>query len=165
MLLGQGPDRDPEAPFMLIRRQPQGLYCEVGDFFIDPSKGVDRAVITHAHADHARRGSRNYLCASPCEALLKIRLGKNKTIESILTLNLRFQFNSQVFFGKRLRFSTNLQYDAASTASWIVANRSTLCPFSSAIGWKIDPKIHIECAAGDALHNGPDMPIRMKRVF
>ncbi len=83
MLHGQGPDRDPEAPSMLIRRQPQGLYCEVGDFFIDPSKGVDRAVITHAHADHARRGSRHYLCASPCEALLKIRLGKTKTIESI----------------------------------------------------------------------------------
>ena len=78
VLHGQGPDRDPEAPFMLIRRQPQGLYCEVGDFFIDPSKGVDRAVITHAHADHARRGSRRYLCASPCEALLKIRLGKTK---------------------------------------------------------------------------------------
>ena len=83
MLHGQGPDRGPEAPFMLIRRQPQGLYCEVGDFFIDPSKGVDRAVITHAHADHARRGSRHYLCATPCEALLKIRLGKTKTIESI----------------------------------------------------------------------------------
>jgi putative mRNA 3-end processing factor len=31
-----------------------GLYCSNGDFYIDPWRPVKRAVITHAHADHAR---------------------------------------------------------------------------------------------------------------
>ena len=41
----------------LVVETPQGLYCPPGDFHIDPWRPVDRAVITHAHADHARRGS------------------------------------------------------------------------------------------------------------
>ena len=40
----------------LIVQRPEGLYCPPGDFYIDPWRPVDRAVITHAHADHARRG-------------------------------------------------------------------------------------------------------------
>ena len=34
----------------------RGLYCEPGQFFIDPHPPVDRAVITHGHGDHARSG-------------------------------------------------------------------------------------------------------------
>ena len=83
MLHGQGPDRDPEAPFMLIRRQPQGLYCEVGDFFIDPRGKVERAVITHAHSDHGRPGHGSYLCSETCKNLLKIRIGGDALIESL----------------------------------------------------------------------------------
>ena len=45
----------------LISVLPEGLYCEPGDFFIDPWKGVDRALITHAHSDHARSGSNHYI--------------------------------------------------------------------------------------------------------
>jgi putative mRNA 3-end processing factor len=51
-----------------------GLYCRAGDFYIDPWKPVSRALITHAHGDHARPGSAAYLCATPCEAPLKRRL-------------------------------------------------------------------------------------------
>ena len=40
-----------------------GLYCEQGDFYIDPWRRVDRAVITHAHSDHARWGMGSYLCS------------------------------------------------------------------------------------------------------
>ena len=40
----------------LIVERPAGLYCPPGDFYIDPWRPVDRAVITHAHADHARSG-------------------------------------------------------------------------------------------------------------
>ncbi|RYZ68398.1 MAG: DNA ligase-associated DEXH box helicase, partial [Proteobacteria bacterium] len=36
----------------------KGLYCAAGDFYIDPKCAVDRAVVTHAHSDHARKGSR-----------------------------------------------------------------------------------------------------------
>ena len=43
-----------EAPLIVAR--PQGLYCPPGDFYIDPWRDVDRAVITHAHGDHARPG-------------------------------------------------------------------------------------------------------------
>lgn len=52
-----------------------GLYCPAGRFYIDPSRGVEHAVITHAHADHARRGSQNYYCTTSGVSLLKARLG------------------------------------------------------------------------------------------
>lgn len=60
----------------LVVRRPEGLYCPPGDFFIDPWRPVDRAVITHAHADHARRGHGHYLAAVPAEGVLRARLGE-----------------------------------------------------------------------------------------
>jgi putative mRNA 3-end processing factor len=51
-----------------------GLFCEAGGFYIDPWLPVDRAVITHAHSDHARPGSAAYLCAAGSEGLLRRRL-------------------------------------------------------------------------------------------
>lgn len=54
-----------------------GLYCPQGDFYIDPKSAVNRAVITHAHSDHARKGSQQYYCTASGAALLKVRLGKN----------------------------------------------------------------------------------------
>lgn len=68
---------------MLLQRDRFGLHCEAGGFYIDPSKAVDRALITHAHADHARTGCRHYLCASSCEGLLGQRLGRSASIESV----------------------------------------------------------------------------------
>ena len=59
----------------LIVQRPEGLYCPAGDFYIDPWRPVDRAVITHAHADHARRGHAAYLAAAPAEGVLRARLG------------------------------------------------------------------------------------------
>ena len=59
----------------LIVLRPEGLYCPAGDFHIDPWRPVDRAVITHAHADHARRGHGAYLCSAPGEGVLRSRLG------------------------------------------------------------------------------------------
>jgi putative mRNA 3-end processing factor len=64
-----------EEPDDLIVRRPQGLYCPAGDFYVDPWRAVDRAVITHAHADHARRGHGAYLAAAPGAAVLRARLG------------------------------------------------------------------------------------------
>ena len=60
----------------LIVQRPEGLYCPPGDFYIDPWRPVDRAVITHAHADHARRGHASYLAAAPAEGVLRSRLGE-----------------------------------------------------------------------------------------
>lgn len=60
---------------MLLRETDRGLYCEAGDFYIDPWSPVDRAVITHAHGDHARWGSRAYLGSREGERVLRTRLG------------------------------------------------------------------------------------------
>ena len=59
----------------LVVQRPEGLFCPAGDFFIDPWRPVARAVITHAHADHARRGHGHYLAAAPAEGVLRSRLG------------------------------------------------------------------------------------------
>ncbi|MBI4345688.1 MAG: ligase-associated DNA damage response exonuclease [Elusimicrobia bacterium] len=61
----------------------RGLYCPAGDFHIDPSGPVDRAVSTHAHSDHARRGSRTYYAAASGAPLLKARLGKNLPVHPV----------------------------------------------------------------------------------
>ena len=52
-----------------------GLFCPAGGFHIDPWQPVARALITHAHGDHARPGSAAYLCATPCAPLLARRFG------------------------------------------------------------------------------------------
>ncbi|HYE61961.1 MAG TPA: ligase-associated DNA damage response exonuclease [Phycisphaerales bacterium] len=67
----------------LIQSTAHGLYCEEGGFHIDPWAPVERAVITHAHADHARPGSRAYLCARECEGVLRLRLGESTPITAI----------------------------------------------------------------------------------
>ncbi|MBC7436409.1 MAG: ligase-associated DNA damage response exonuclease [Bdellovibrionales bacterium] len=60
----------------LIVQRPEGLYCPPGDFYIDPWRPVGRAIITHAHADHARVGHGHYLAAAPAEGVLRARLGE-----------------------------------------------------------------------------------------
>lgn len=55
----------------------KGIYCPSGDFYIDPWQPVKRAVITHAHSDHARPGNENYLCHRDTLPLLQLRLGNN----------------------------------------------------------------------------------------
>lgn len=59
----------------LITFTDQGLYCEAGQFYIDPWRPVDHAVITHAHSDHARWGSGHYLCHHDTLPILRLRLG------------------------------------------------------------------------------------------
>lgn len=59
----------------LIDFTNKGLYCAAGDFYIDPWKPVDKAIITHAHSDHARFGNTRYLCHTASLLLLKLRLG------------------------------------------------------------------------------------------
>jgi len=67
----------------LIEARDFGLYCPAGDFFIDPWMPVDRAVITHAHSDHAIAGSKRYLAARRGEALLRERLGSEPALQSL----------------------------------------------------------------------------------
>ena len=67
----------------LIEFTDKGLYCPRGGFYIDPWKPVDKALITHAHSDHARWGSKAYLCHKDSLPILMLRLGENvyQTVE------------------------------------------------------------------------------------
>ena len=60
-----------------------GLYCPPGDFYIDPWKPVQNAVITHAHADHLRHGSTRYILARPGAPIAKLRLGGDRELAPI----------------------------------------------------------------------------------
>ncbi|PYE85822.1 ligase-associated DNA damage response exonuclease [Pseudoroseicyclus aestuarii] len=53
----------------------RGIYCAAGDFYIDPWRPVDRALITHGHADHSRWGMRRYLCTDLAAPVIRHRLG------------------------------------------------------------------------------------------
>lgn len=66
----------------MLRETPAGLYCEAGDFYVDPWAATPRALVTHAHGDHARPGSAAYLCAADCAPLLARRLGPEAYIEA-----------------------------------------------------------------------------------
>jgi len=68
---------------MLISPTHRGLYCAAGDFYVDPWQPVERAVITHAHGDHARPGSGAYLAAKRGLPVLQTRLGPEARIEGL----------------------------------------------------------------------------------
>jgi putative mRNA 3-end processing factor len=67
----------------LLQLTDYGLYCPGGDFYVDPWRPVDRALITHAHSDHACPGSRAYLTTRPGEALLRARAGSEAAIQAL----------------------------------------------------------------------------------
>ena len=60
----------------------RGIYCPAGDFYIDPWRPVDRALITHGHADHARPGMRSYLSTPSAAPVMQHRLGAEAHIET-----------------------------------------------------------------------------------
>ena len=66
----------------LITLTSSGLYCARGDFHIDPWQPVNRAVVTHAHSDHAYRGNLEYLVPAEGERLFRIRLGDEASIST-----------------------------------------------------------------------------------
>ena len=67
----------------LVIARPEGLYCPPGDFYIDPWRPVDRAVITHAHGDHARWGMGHYLAAEASEGILRSRIAADMPLQTL----------------------------------------------------------------------------------
>ena len=67
----------------LIRFTSKGIYCVPGKFYLDPWYPVAYAVISHGHADHARKGNTHYLCQHESKAILKHRIGHDISIESL----------------------------------------------------------------------------------
>jgi putative mRNA 3-end processing factor len=64
----------------LLRVTEDGLYCEAGGFHVDPWRPVERAVVTHAHSDHARWGCERYLGSREGGRVLRTRLGADARI-------------------------------------------------------------------------------------
>ena len=77
----------------LITVRAEGLYCEAGDFYIDPWRSVETALITHAHADHARPGSQQYVATALSEGILRRRLGDDMALQNV-------QYGEKLKFGK-----------------------------------------------------------------
>lgn len=61
----------------LLTSTPAGLYCKRGDFYIDPPVPVGRALITHAHSDHARPGHGAVLATAETLDLMRLRYGED----------------------------------------------------------------------------------------
>lgn len=67
---------------MLVTTQ-HGLFCPDAGVFIDPWHPVERAVVTHAHGDHARPGCANYLCCQEGIGVLRERIGQEAHIAGL----------------------------------------------------------------------------------
>lgn len=68
---------------VVLERTNHGLYCPAGDFYVDPWRPVERAIITHAHADHARWGNRHYLTTHEGLQVARVRLGAQANLQAI----------------------------------------------------------------------------------
>jgi putative mRNA 3-end processing factor len=65
-------------PETWMKVTPLGLFCEPGGFYIDPSRAVDRAVVSHGHADHARPGHGAVLATPDTLAIMRARFGEDR---------------------------------------------------------------------------------------
>lgn len=65
------------TPPTWLKAMAGGLYCEPGDFWIDPARAADRAVVTHGHADHARPGHGRVLATPETLAIMRDRYGRS----------------------------------------------------------------------------------------
>src|ERR1700710_2903785 len=63
----------------VLTLSPAGLYCPAGDFHIDPTRPVPRALITHGHSDHARAGHGAVLATRETLDIMAIRYGEDFT--------------------------------------------------------------------------------------
>jgi putative mRNA 3-end processing factor len=67
----------------LVTLDSAGLFCAAGGFYVDPWRPVERAVITHAHGDHASFGHRHYLVARPGEHITRRRVGQDASMQTL----------------------------------------------------------------------------------
>ncbi|MHA2029802.1 MAG: ligase-associated DNA damage response exonuclease [Candidatus Kariarchaeaceae archaeon] len=78
----------------LLTLDNNGLYCSQGDFYIDPWKPVKQAIITHAHADHLKPGSKKYFVTTKGRRITEHRLKETEPYEmQDFDFNETFQLN------------------------------------------------------------------------
>ncbi len=102
----------------LLIHTPNGLYCPSGDFYVDPRRSVDRAVITHAHADHARAGHRSVIAHPLTLAVIRKRIDPRVK-------------------GEALEYGTKSLAERRDTLSSSGGTRSGFCPGKNRIPGKI----------------------------
>ena len=96
----------------LIRYKDGNLYCELADIWIDPSKPVKKALITHAHFDHFTIGCEEYFSTNETAILLKERVGHNIKIKTfdygeefkINGINISFHPSGHILGSSQIRF-------------------------------------------------------------
>lgn len=151
----------------LITLSPAGLYCPAGDFYIDPLAPVPRAVLTHVHADHARRGSQRYLVAAPGLALAMLRLGADADIETL-------PFGEQQSIGA-VTVSLHPAGHVLGSAQIRIAHRGKVCVVSGDYKLAPDPTCHsfepvrchtfiTESTFGLPVYRWPDVTAEMERL-
>ena len=67
----------------LLQFTGKSIYCAAADVHIDPWIPVERAIITHAHSDHARWGSKHYLAHKDSAPMLRLRLGEDIRLQTV----------------------------------------------------------------------------------
>lgn len=67
----------------LLQFTSKGIFCPLGNFYIDPWRPVDFAVITHGHGDHARWGMGRYLCHDFTKPVLYSRISPDISVQSL----------------------------------------------------------------------------------
>lgn len=82
----------------MLNFRPEGIYCVPGDFYIDPWKPVDKALITHGHADHARWGIKKYLCHHFTVPILKSRIGNDINVQGVEYNEILYVNNVKISF-------------------------------------------------------------------
>jgi putative mRNA 3-end processing factor len=83
----------PPHPESWLKVLPDGLFCEPGGFYIDPLRPVERAVISHAHADHARPGHEHVLATAATLAVMRTRMGETMGAGQALAYGERLSIN------------------------------------------------------------------------
>lgn len=71
------------AQHPLLQFTSSSIYCQQADVHIDPWHPVDFAILTHAHSDHAKPGCRHYLAHKDSESILRLRLGKDISLQTV----------------------------------------------------------------------------------
>jgi len=124
----------------LIEVRPQGLYCPQGDFYVDPWGAVERAVITHAHSDHARLGAQRYYCSNASTRILQHRLPEALAIQS-LAYGETIQFNQakiSLHPAGHIRGSAQVRIEAEGEV-WVVTGDYKRCADPSCEAFVIVP--------------------------
>ncbi len=116
-------------PGNLLELTPQGLYCSAAGAWIDPWRPVPRALITHAHADHARAGCGEYWAIGASETILRRRLGSTINLIPVNYGDLHRIGDARVSFHSagHVLGSAQIRLEAGGE-SWLVSGDYKRCP-------------------------------------